>query len=128
MEAYQMPPPPRLPKEDEAIPIEPAIAAARSSFINSNIEKIKALKAQGKAKDEIQAEVPTFVRTYPSLFKMLMTDNYNEGSLNTVLAMLEKMGSEELTQHQASVIVGQRLHDVYIKPRIPEMERKEEPQ
>jgi hypothetical protein len=42
--------------------------------------------------------------------------------------MLEKMGSEELTQHQASVIVGQRLHDVYIKPRIPEMERKDEPQ
>jgi hypothetical protein len=55
-------------------------------------------------------------------------DGYNEGSLKTMLAMLEKMGSGDLTQHQASSIVGERLSDVYIKPKIPEMERKDEAQ
>ena len=119
-----MPPPP--PKEEPAIPIEPALAAARSSYIKSNIDKVKALKEEGKTKDEIQKAVPEFMNKYPSLLKMILSDNYNEGSLRTMMTMLEKMGTSELTQHQASVIVGQRLHDVYIKPRIPEMERKDD--
>jgi hypothetical protein len=87
------------------------------------------MKAEGKSKEEIQRECAPFVTDYPSLFKMVMkTDGYNEGSLKTMLAMLERMGSGELTQHQASVIVGQRLHDVYIKPKVPDMEVKEEQQ
>jgi hypothetical protein len=36
------------------------------------------------------------------------------------------MGEAQLSQHQASVIVGQRLHDVFIKPKMPDMERKED--
>ena len=35
-----------------------------------------------------------------------------------MLSMLEKMGSSELSQHQASVIVGQRLYDNYVKPAV----------
>uniref|UniRef100_A0A6C0KPW5 Uncharacterized protein n=1 Tax=viral metagenome TaxID=1070528 RepID=A0A6C0KPW5_9ZZZZ len=119
------------PQQDEepAIPLEPAVARARSAFIRSNLDKIIAMKAQGKSKEDIEAEVPRFSVDYPSLFKMVMkTDGYNEGSLKTMLAMLEKMGSGEFTQHQASVIVGQRLHDVYIKPKVPDMERKDETQ
>jgi hypothetical protein len=42
-----------------------------------------------------------------------------------MLAMLEKMGNSELDQNQASVIVGQRLHDVYIKPKMEHMVRKD---
>lgn len=120
---------PSPPKEEPAIPLEPSVAAARSAFIKSNIAKVNALKASGKNRSEIEEAVPRFAEDYPALFKLLMnTDSNNEGSLKTMITMLEKMGSGELTQHQASVIVGQRLHDIYIKPRIPEMERKEEPQ
>jgi hypothetical protein len=42
----------------------------------------------------------------------------NDPSLRTMISMLEKMGTGELSQHQASVIVGQRLHDKFIKPAL----------
>ena len=116
--SFQPPPP-----EEEAIPLEPGVARARSDYINSNIDKIIKLKQEGKSKEEIQEMFERFIVDYPTLFKMVMSPNYNEGSLKTMMAMLEKMGSGELTQHQASVIVGQRLHDVYIKPKVDEIER-----
>jgi hypothetical protein len=90
------------------------------------VEKVKALQEQGKSKEEIQEEVARFAADYPALFKMLTnTNGYNEGSLRTMIAMLERMGTGQLSQDQASVIVGQRLHDVFIKPKMDAMERKE---
>lgn len=111
------------PAEEEAIPLEPGVARARSAYVKSNIDKINKLKAEGKSKEEIQEAVARFAVDYPTLFKMVTSPNYNEGSLKTMMAMLEKMGSGELSQHQASVIVGQRLHDVYIKPKVDELEK-----
>lgn len=116
--SFQPPPP-----EEEAIPLEPGVARTRSDYIKSNLDKMIKLKQEGKTKEEIQELFERFIVDYPALFKMVMSPNYNEGSLKTMMAMLEKMGSGELTQHQASVIVGQRLHDVYIKPKVDEIER-----
>lgn len=118
--------PPHLQEEEPAIPLEPAVAKDRSIYIRSSLDKIRAMKESGKTEDEIVLEVPRFVKDFPNLFKMVVNGgDYNEGSLKTMLAMLERMGSGEMTQHQASVIVGQRLHDVYIKPRMSEMETQE---
>ena len=123
-----MPPPPsfRPPKEEPAVPIEPDIAKARATYVKAQVEKVKTLKEAGKTVEEIKAEVSRFAEDYPALFKMLMTsENFNEASLKTMLALLERMGTGEMTQHQASVVVGQRLHDVYIKQKMPDMERKD---
>ncbi len=111
--------PPNFPKEEPAIPLEPAVAKARSTYVKSMIEKIKSLKEEGKTVEEIRTEVSRFAEDYPQLFKLLTKDEaYNEGSLRTMLTMIEKMGTGELSQHQASVIVGQRLHDTFIKPKL----------
>lgn len=112
------------PPEEEAIPLEPGVAHARSAYVKSMIDKINQLKREGKTKEEIQEAVARFAVDYPTLFKMVTSANYNEGSLRTMMMMLEKMGTGELTQHQASVIVGQRLHDVYIKPKVDELEKQ----
>lgn len=117
---------PGPPEEEPAIPIDAITAKSRSEDLKLNIEKIKTLRAEGKTKEEIQKEVSRFADDYPALFKMLFSTDLQQGSLNTMIAMLEKMGTGELSQHQASVIVGQRLHDVFIKPKISEMERKED--
>lgn len=114
------------PEEPPAPPLEPAIAKARAAYVKANVEKVKALKEQGKSKEEIHEEVARFAADYPALFKMLInTENYNEASLRTMLVMLERMGNGQLSQDQASVIVGQRLHDTYIKPKIEHMEPME---
>jgi len=116
----------RPPEEEPAIPIEPDVAKARATYVKAQVEKVKAMKGAGKTTEEIKAEVSRFAEDYPALFKMLMSsETFNEASLKTMLALLERMGTGEMTQHQASVVVGQRLHDVYIKPKMPDMERTE---
>jgi hypothetical protein len=111
--------PPQLPKEDPAIPLEPSIASARSASIRNTLDDIRSLKSQGKTVDEIRTAHTRFAEDYPQLFKLVTKgDSFDESALRTMLHMLEKMGTGEMSQHQASVIVGQRLHDKYIKPAL----------
>lgn len=112
-----------MPEEEPAIPIEPAVAAARTTYVKAKIEIVKALKADGLTQPEAQQhpEVKDFAEKYPALFKMLFKiDINNEASLRTMLAMLERMGTGDMTQDQASTVVGQRLYDTFIKPKIGE--------
>ncbi len=113
--------PPQLPPEDPGVPIEPSIAKARSAFVRSSLAKIKDLRQQGKTDIEITELLGRFAEDYPQLLKMaLRSDPSNEASMRTMLAMLDRMGTGELSQHQASVIVGQRLYDTYVKPNLNE--------
>ena len=117
----------RPPKEEPAIPIEPDIAKARATYLRDMVAKVKELKQSGKTMDEIKTQTGGFHLQYPSLFKMLSKDVYDEAAIRTMLYMLEKMGTGELSQHQASVIVGQRLHDTYIKPKVDELDAARQP-
>ena len=111
-------PTPNFPPEEPVIPIEPDIAKARAVYIRETIDKVKALRAQGSTLDTIRDATGTFATQYPGLFKMLLSDSYNDASLRTMLALLDRMGTGSMSQHQASVVVGQRLHDIYIKPKM----------
>jgi hypothetical protein len=93
----------------------------RAQYVRDSITLIETYQQQGLSTEEIKEKVPTFLRDYKNLFEMVtQPGGYNKQSLKTMLAMLDKMGTGELTQHQASVIVGQRLADTYIKPTIEE--------
>jgi hypothetical protein len=88
----------------------------RATFVRFNIEKVENLLKEGKSVEEIKALCPDFATRYKNLFEMItMPGGYNQQSLKTMLAMLDRMGEGELTQHQASVIVGERLANTYIK-------------
>ena len=91
-------------------------AKARAIYVRDTIKLIETYRAEGRNFDEIKTLVPTFYRDYKNLFEMVTnTNGYSKESLNTMLAMLDRMGSGDLTQHQASVIVGKRLADKFIK-------------
>jgi translation elongation factor EF-4 len=112
-----------MPDEEPAVPIEPAVAAARTRYVKAKIEIVKGLKGDGMTQAEAQehAEVKDFAEKYPALFKMLFKiDINNEASLRTMLAMLERMGTGDMSQDQASTVVGQRLYDTFIKSKIGE--------
>ena len=117
-------PRPNLPKEEPAIPIEADIAKARATYLRDMVTIVKDLKEKGKSLEEITSATGKFAVQYPTLFKMLNKDVYDEAAVRTMLYMLEKMGTGELSQHQASVIVGQRLHDTYIKPTVDKLDAK----
>ena len=92
----------------------------RAQYVRDSIALVELYQAQGFTTEEIKEKVPTFVRDYKNLFDMITAPGgYNKQSLKTMLAMLDRMGTGELTQHQASIIVGQRLADTYIKPNLP---------
>ena len=91
----------------------------RAQYVRDSIELIEKYQTEGLTTEQIKDKVPTFVRDYKNLFEMVtQPGGYNKQSLKTMLAMLDRMGTGELTQHQASVIVGQRLADTYIKPNL----------
>ena len=93
----------------------------RAKYVRDSIALIEQYQQEGFTTEQIKEKVPTFVRGYKNLFEMItIPGGYNKQSLKTMLFMLDKMGSGELSQHQASVIVGQRLADTYIKPNLPE--------
>ena len=101
-------------------------ANARATYIRDMIKDIEKYQAEGKNVDEIRQLMPTFFRDYKNLFEMVTSTNgYSKETLKTMLAMLDRMGSGDLTQHQASVIVGQRVAEKYIKTdSIPPSERQ----
>lgn len=93
----------------------------RAQYVRDSIALVEVYQTQGLSTEQIKERVPTFVKDYKNLFEMVtQPGGYNKQSLKTMLAMLDRMGSGELSQHQASVIVGQRLADTYIKPNLQE--------
>ena len=89
----------------------------RAQYVRDCVKQVEVYQTEGLNYDEIKSKMPTFYQNYKNLFDMITNSRgYNKQDLKTMLAMLDRMGSGELTQHQASVIVGKRIADQYIKP------------
>lgn len=94
-------------------------AKERADYVRAMVKRCEAYKAEGLSVAEIKERLPRFADDYPKLFESLTGDEeYHKNSLQTMLAMLDRMGNGDLSQHQASVIVGQRLVQTFVKPQI----------
>ena len=90
---------------------------SRAKYVRDSIAQLEQYQAEGLSVTDIKAKMPTFVRDYKNLFEMVTSPTgYNKQDLKTMLAMLDRMGTGDLTQHQASIIIGKRLAEQYIKP------------
>jgi hypothetical protein len=91
----------------------------RALFVRSMVDTITRLLDQGKSVDELQSLYPEFARDYKNLFEAITSPSgYDKQNLKVMLAMLDRMGNGQLSQHQASVIIGKKLADQYITPQI----------
>ena len=91
----------------------------RAAFVRSMVGTIANLREQGKSVEQIQEQFPEFAREYKNLFETITSPSgYDKQNLKVMLAMLDRIGDGQLTQHQASVIVGKKLADQYITPTI----------
>jgi hypothetical protein len=93
-------------------------AAERGIMVRDMIRKVETLQKEGKTLEEIRNEVKDFVTNYPRLFEMVTRPGYDKSQVRTMLAMLDRMGSGELSQHQASMIVGQKVFNTYVTPSL----------
>ncbi len=116
------------PPRDTGPSIEEAIVSAqqrpldfpakeRAAYVSAMVSRVQELKTAGRTPKEIEEHLPEFKRDHPYLFEMVVeNDDYDRGSLQTMLSMLTRMDEGSLNHHQATVIVGQRLASKYIQP------------
>ena len=91
-------------------------------------EKIKAIvtairNAHVDNKQEyFESKYANFKKKYPKLFEMACSNEPMEMSnLDFMLSMLTKMKHDDMTQHDASVHVGQFMYDKYIHENIKDL-------
>jgi hypothetical protein len=87
----------------------------RAQYVRERVEEARRLRALGQNDEQIKAALGDFVDNYPQLFQMAMSPSYSPQRLNVMLQMLDRMAGG-MTQHQASVAIGQILANQYIKP------------
>ena len=93
-------------------------ATERALYIRAMVGRAQELKAAGRSLDDIRGQLPEFSRDYPHLFDTVTGPEFDPINLQTMLAMLDRMGQGSLNHHQATVIVGQRLAKKYIRPDV----------
>ena len=86
-------------------------ASTRSVYVKDMVAKALSYRQAGDSVEIVKQRLPVFVRDYPHLFEMIMDPGHDKQILATMIAMLDRMSQGSLTQHQASMIVGQRLFD-----------------
>lgn len=96
-------------------------ATERSTHVREKIIEILHLKKMGKTVEEVKERMAGFHEQYPTLFLKAMEPQFDQKQLDVMLLLLNRMGDGRLTQHKASVIVGQHLVDKYVKPMTKNM-------
>ena len=120
-----MPPPSRRPPPVERKSAQEAMAEsanrpldfdaeARSVFLRNAIQQVREMQADGRTTDEIRFAIPLFADKYPELFKKVTTAGEDLTPLLGMLGLLEKIGTGEMTHHNASIMVGQALAVKYM--------------
>jgi hypothetical protein len=87
----------------------------RAQYIRDRVNEIRSLRQLGQNDIQIKEAMGDFVTKYPTLFQMAVEPNFDQNKLNMMLKVMDSMAGG-MSQHQASVIVGQVLADAYIKP------------
>jgi hypothetical protein len=102
--------------EAEARPLEydPNV---RAQYIRQMLQDIARWMAQGDSEDVIRQRVPDFIEKYPELFKKIITRS-DLSPIQSMLAMLDRMGDGSISQHQASIVIGKKLVDKFVTPQL----------
>jgi hypothetical protein len=89
----------------------------RASYIRNTMRTISEWITKVEEEKTIRERLPEFVEQYPELFKKMMA-RQDLTPIHTMLALLDKMGEGKISQHQASIAVGQKLVDTYVTPAL----------
>jgi hypothetical protein len=89
----------------------------RARYIRSMLQVIALWMSQGDSEEVIRPRVPDFIEKYPELFKKII-NRQDLAPIQSMLAMLDRIGEGNISQHQASVIIGKKLVDRYVTPQL----------
>lgn len=83
-------------------------------FTKSNTEDKKEFEKKMEEKFNLMH------KQQPSIFKMCIDGSMDIERLTYMINMVKKVKSNNISEHDASVEVGQRLVDEFVKPKIEE--------
>jgi hypothetical protein len=89
----------------------------RARFIREMLTDIPRWMAQGLTEEQIREKVPEFAEKYPELFTKII-QKQDLSPIQSMLAMLDRMGEGAISQHQASIIIGKKLVDKFVNPQL----------
>lgn len=89
-------------------------AEARTVFLRNALQQVREMQAEGHSTEEIRKAIPLLSEKYPELFKKITTPGEDLTPLLGMLGLLEKIGTGEVTHHNASIMVGQALAAKYM--------------
>lgn len=89
----------------------------RARFIREMLRDIPQWMNQGLTEEQIREKAPEFADKYPELFSKIIKKQ-DLSPIQSMLAMLDKMGEGTISQHQASIIIGKKLVDKFINPQL----------
>ena len=88
----------------------------RVTYVRAMINRVFEYQQAGRTVAQIKTLLPEFIEEYRHLFEMItQPEGYDKAQLQGMLALLDKMGTGRLTQHQASVVVGKQILEKYHK-------------
>lgn len=90
---------------------------SRARYIRTMLQDIALWMTQGDSEEVIKNRVPDFIEKYPELFKKII-NRQDLSPIQSMLSMLDRMGEGNMSQHQASVIIGKKLVDRYVTPQL----------
>jgi hypothetical protein len=100
--------------ESRSLDFDPKI---RARFVREMLIDVTQYINQGLTEEQIREKVPEFAERYPELFQKLIKGE-DLSPIQSMLAMLDRMGEGNITQHQASVIIGKKLVDKFVNPQL----------
>ena len=100
--------------ESQTLDFDPRV---RARFIREMLADVNNWLNQGLAEEQIREKVPEFAEKYPELFSKLIKKE-DLTPIQSMLAMLDRMGEGSISQHQASIIIGKKLVDKFINPEL----------
>ena len=89
----------------------------RARYIREMLTEIPRLMNQGFTEAQIREKNPDFSERYPELFQKIISKQ-DLSPIQSMLAMLDRMGEGAISQHQASVIIGKKLVDKFVTPQL----------
>lgn len=91
--------------------------AERANEIRKLLNEIPSLVNRGFSLDAIQKLFPDENKKYPQLIKKIV-EKHDLSPIRGMLQMLDNMAKGNVSQHQASIIVGKQLVDKFVKPQL----------
>jgi hypothetical protein len=95
----------------------------RARFIREMLTDIPHMMNQGLSEEQIREKTPEFAEKYPELFNKIIKKE-DLSPIQSMLLMLDKMGEGNISQHQASVIIGKKLVDKFVNPQLKNVGKK----